>query len=106
MAQGNPQDDFVQLATEGSGKKMDNAVVTRDDGTVVYRERISIASDDNSRIQVEVRGESGQAALRVNGEVVELLNEMNHTLKMILTLLIMQTGEDMDQLAEVVALNE
>lgn len=84
MALGNPEDSYVQVATDGSGKKMDNAVLTRDDGTVVYRERVSIASDTNPRIQAEVSGDVGRGALEVKTRqdmILEVLIEIRELIR-------------------------
>lgn len=88
MAIGNPEDSYVQVATDGSGKKMDNAVLTRDDGTVVYRERVSLASDVDPRLQVKVVGESGDGRLYTNDtelkQVVEVLVEIRELLRLVI----------------------
>lgn len=106
MAQGLPQDDYVQIAPDGSGKKMDNAALTRDDGTVVERERVSIGSDENPRLLAQIGNEYGRGSLYIGGEAVELLTEINHTLKMILVLFCMSTGEDLDAVRDIVSINE
>lgn len=69
------QDSHVQVAADGAGKKIDNAVLTREPATqggtgdTVYRQRVVIGSDDNPRQQAEVRGEAGQGALHVESNV-------------------------------------
>jgi len=79
------QDSFVQVAADGTGKKIDNAALKRDDGSTVYRQRTVIASDENPRIQAEVRGESGQAYLMIDSrafdELIEAVQEMNELMR-------------------------
>lgn len=89
MALGAPQDGHVQVAVDGVGKKIDNAELTRDDGTVVERQRAVIASDENPRIQANVSGEPGRGALhtevRSQNEVLEVLLEIRDMLKLLLS---------------------
>lgn len=84
MSLGADQDGYVQVATDGSGKKVDNAQLTRDDGTIITRQRVVISSDDNPRQQVEVRGEAGHGALqtedRVLGEILLVLTDIRDML--------------------------
>lgn len=83
---GNPQDGYVQVATDGTGKKVDNAELTRDDGTVVERQRIVLASDDNPRTQAQVGGEAGKGYLVVDSrgfqDLIEKLDELIVLLKL------------------------
>jgi len=90
MALGGVTDGFVQVAPDGAGKKIDNAELTRDDGTVVERQRIVLADDENPRAQVGVTGEAGDAKLEITGEHLKELHEINQTLRAILTLLCME----------------
>jgi hypothetical protein len=80
------QDSYVQVATDGSGKKVDNSVLTREPttqggtGETVYRQRVILGSDENPRLQVEVQGEAGKGyamvAVKDLDEMVEILSEI------------------------------
>lgn len=87
MSIGADQDGYVQVATDGTGKKVDNADLTRDDGTEVYRQRVVLGSDENPRQQVQVRGEAGDVALMVEakelGEIKEILSEIRDLLRFV-----------------------
>ena len=70
------QDSYVQVATDGSGKKIDNATLTRNPdpggtGEVVYRQRVVIASDENPLIQAQVNGEAGRGVVMVDSKTLE-----------------------------------
>lgn len=82
------QDSHVQVAADGAGKKIDNAALTREDGTIVYRQRTVLASDENPRTQVDVQGEAGRGALAVEAknldDVYEKLDEIVGLLRMLL----------------------
>ena len=106
MVQGNSQDATVRVQPDATGIFMDVAELVRDDGTVVERERVVIASDENPRQQVDIDGEAGRGSLRISGEAVELLRQIDHSLKMILTLMCVLSGEDVDSISQVVAINE
>lgn len=73
MAIGADQDSYVQVATDGSGKKIDNALLTRDDGTVIERQRVVISSDENPLQQVKVAGEPGRGYIIVKVQGVDEL---------------------------------
>lgn len=81
-------DGHVQVATDGSGKKIDNAELERADGVTVYRQRTVIASDENPRIQAGVDGEAGRGELAVRSRdvdaIVEKLDEIVGILRMLL----------------------
>jgi hypothetical protein len=70
------QDSHVQVATDGSGKKVDNAALTREPATqggtgdTVYRQRVVLADDENARLQVRVQGEAGDGALQVEAKTL------------------------------------
>jgi hypothetical protein len=70
------QDSFVQVATDGSGKKVDNAALAREPASAgvaaetVYRQRVALASDTNPRAQVEVMGEAGRGELSVESKTL------------------------------------
>jgi len=76
-------DSYVQVATDGSGKKIDNASLEREPATqgsagdTVYRQRVVIGSDENPRQQVNVSGEYGYGTLEINAKI---LGEINATL--------------------------
>jgi hypothetical protein len=87
-------DSYVQVATDGSGKKIDNAALTREPetqggtGDTVYRQRVVLGSDENPRQQVRVDGEVGDVALKVEsasiGETNALLMEIRDLLRMVI----------------------
>lgn len=88
-------DAYVQVAADGSGKKIDNSVVTREpadpawsatQGDTVYRQRIVIASDDNENQTMSLHGESGREALPVDSDTLE---KIHATLEQIKDLLIL-----------------
>ena len=89
------QDGYVQVATDGSGKKIDNAELTRENstasgayvaGATVYRQRVALGSDENPRLQMAVEGEAGRGAARVTvpelDAVVERLDEILAVLRL------------------------
>lgn len=87
-----PQDGHVQVATDGAGKKIDNAELVRDadpggTGETVYRQRIVIASDENPRQQANVSGEAGRGVLHVDaddlGEIRGVLIEIRDILRFV-----------------------
>ena len=69
-------DSYVQVATDGSGKKIDNAALTREvpfDGSTadtVYRQRVVLGSDEDPSQQVRVSGEAGAAVLHVDTKIL------------------------------------
>lgn len=85
-------DSYVQVATDGSGKKIDNTTLTREpetqgsSGETIYRQRVVLGSDDNPRQQVSVGGESGDVSLRVDsktmGEIHAVLIDIRDMLRM------------------------
>jgi hypothetical protein len=81
------QDGYVQVSPDSTGKKIDNAELTRDDGTVVERQRVVISSDEDPRLQMQVSGEAGEGKARVEDrsqDVVEILMEIRDLLKMVI----------------------
>lgn len=91
-------DAFVQVATDGSGKKIDNSVVTRapvdpardaTQGDTVYRQRIVLASDDDDRQTLNLSGETGRETVPVNSETLE---KIHATLERIENLLALAIG--------------
>ena len=70
------QDSHVQVATDGSGKKIDNAALEREPATqggtadTVYRQRVVLGSDENPRQQVGVSGEAGKGELAVESKTL------------------------------------
>ena len=98
-------DGYVQVAPDSTGKKIDNAELTRDDGTVIERQRIVLADDENPRVQVAVGGEPGRGAVGVGGESVELLRSIDLWLKMLVVAVALHADHDVEQLMEVVKAN-
>ena len=88
MSLENPQDGYVQVAADGSGKKIDNAELLRDDGTAIYRQRIVLGSDENPRQQVRVSGEAGRGVLYVESLSLDEVNERLDKIIALLTLII------------------
>lgn len=86
MALGLTQDSIIQIAPDSTGKKVDNATLTRDDGTVVYRQRTVIGADDNPRLQVSLGGENERGYLLVDArafnELIEKMDEMMDLIKL------------------------
>lgn len=91
------QDGYVQVAADGSGKKIDNTELDRRPpdparsstaGDTVFRQRVVVASDESPEVQVEVAGEAGEGALRVHSHELEriegLLTEIRDMLQMFL----------------------
>jgi hypothetical protein len=91
------QDSYVQVATDGSGKKIDNAALTRSPadpardstaGDTVYRQRVAIGDDANPRLQAELTGEAGRAALPVDGKTLNDIHAELAQIRHLLELLI------------------
>ena len=89
------QDSYVQVATDGTGKKVDNATLTREkpdsawsstSGDTIYRQRVVLGADDNPKQQVKVEGEEGRGYLMVGGKSLEgietTLNEIRDLLRL------------------------
>lgn len=70
-------DSHVQVAADGSGKKIDNTALTREPttqggtGDTVYRQRVVIGSDTDPTVQASPEGEVGRAALPIHSPVLE-----------------------------------
>lgn len=70
-------DSHIQVATDGSGKKVDNAALVREPttqggtGDTVYRQRVVIGSDTDPTVQASPEGEVGRAALPVHSPVLD-----------------------------------
>jgi hypothetical protein len=81
-------DGYVQVAPDSTGKKVDNAELTRDDTTVVERQRVVIGSDENPRQQVMVGGDAGNVYLLMDSkafnEILEKLEEITELLKILI----------------------
>lgn len=76
-------DSYVQVPTDGSGKKIDNSVLTQDDGTtVVYRQRIVISDDSSVDAHAAVgsydpaAGEEGIAVRPIPGQADRTVAEL------------------------------
>lgn len=58
-------DGFVQVAPDSTGKKIDNTEVTRNDGTIVERQRVVLADPDRLDAFVRIT-HAGEAPVRVD----------------------------------------
>lgn len=77
-------DGYIQVAADGSGKKVDNAEITRADGTVVERQRVVQADNDDVGPMVTVGGEAGRGEARAQDRSVrDLLQDIHETLRRI-----------------------
>jgi hypothetical protein len=86
MSLGAPQDGHVQVAPDSTGKKIDNAELTRDDGTIVERQRTVIGSDENPRQQLMLGGDVGRGYILVDSRAFDELNEKMDDIMNLLTL--------------------
>lgn len=68
-------DGYVQVAPDSTGKKIDNAELTRADKTVVERQRVVLGSDENPSQQVSVAGEKDRTYIYVHGPGFEEISE-------------------------------
>jgi GTPase involved in cell partitioning and DNA repair len=92
---------FVQVATDGSGKRVDNVAVTLPSGTVVtnadgttttltadtvvYRQGVHLVDPDDVNARQNIGGENGRGAAGTHDRSVVLaLQEMHGTLKELL----------------------
>lgn len=80
-------DGVVQVQPDSTGKKVDVSELTRTDGTVIERQRMVLASDENPKLQALLGGDSGNVYLLVNSKGFD---EMNENLREIIDLLKMQ----------------
>ena len=99
-------DGYVQVQVDGSGKKIDNAELTRDDGTVVERQRVVIGDDDSPRAHVAVGSEDGRGALVVGDPLLGVLQSIDHSLKMLVVMIGIELEADLDGVDEIVSLND
>lgn len=89
------QDSHVQVAPDSTGKKIDNAALTREPttlggtGDTIYRQRVVLGSDTDPSVQASPEGEVGRAALPVHSPV---LDEIRAELGMIRELLQLMIG--------------
>lgn len=88
-------DAFVQVATDGTGKKIDNSVLTREKpdparestaGDTVYRQRISLASDSAEGQVLDLTGETGREAVPVNSNTLEKIHATLEEIKDLLAM--------------------
>jgi hypothetical protein len=88
-------DAFVQVATDGTGKKIDNAALTREpadpardatQGDTVYRQRVVIASDDDESQTIKLHGEVGREAIPVDSNTLEKIHATLEQIKDLLEL--------------------
>lgn len=85
-------DGVVQVAPEGSGKKIDVAELTRADTTIVERQRVAIGDgDDAQQASANVRGEQGRAYQLGDSEQLDVLRSIDHSLQEIKLLLVAMT---------------
>ena len=93
MNPNSPQDGYVQVAPDSTGKKVDNAEFIREpvnpgDATVtVERQRIILGSDENPRLQAKLGGEAGDGYVLVDAkafnEMIEKMDEMIDLMRLI-----------------------
>lgn len=71
------QDSYVQVAPDSTGKKIDNAALTREPttlggtGETVYRQRVVISSDVDPNVQANPEGEVGRASIPIHAAVLD-----------------------------------
>ena len=70
-----PHDGIVQVQPDSTGAKIDTSELTREDGTIVDRQRVVIASDENPQLQALLGGESGDVYLLVHAKAFDEINE-------------------------------
>lgn len=89
-------DSYVQVATDGSGKKIDNVSQTREkpdaawDGTLgdtVYQQVVVFGNPESTTSRVIPTGEDGRAAIPITSEhlarIEGTLNEIRDILRLI-----------------------
>jgi hypothetical protein len=76
-------DDFIQVAPDSTGKKMEMSALTRADGIVVERERVAIGDPVNIGGLANV----GPRGLQVDNQMLDLLREVLIELRVITTIL-------------------
>jgi hypothetical protein len=99
-------DGVVQVAPDSTGAKIDQSEVTRDDGTVVERQRVVISDDENPRSQAALSGEAGRGSLDVGGAELGILRSIDTSLKVICVMLAMAFEHDLDAVRTIVDLND
>lgn len=79
-------DDYVQVQPDSTGAKVDTTQLTREDGTIIERQRVVIGSDENPRQQVAVGDEVGKVYMLVDSkrfdELIEKMQEIIDLLKL------------------------
>lgn len=83
-------DAYVQVAADGSGKKVDTSELTRADGTVVERQRVVVSSPSDPNRVAEVDAEG--LGVRGIGELIAATKRTNA----ILYAIAMQLGVSID----------
>lgn len=91
-------DSYVQVATDGTGKKIDNSALQRErpdpawdstDGDLVYRQRVVISSDNDETMTLDLKGEVGEAQMPVASNsldrIAEAVEEIRDILKICLS---------------------
>lgn len=90
---------YVQVATDGSGKKIDNVVQTREKpdiardattGDTVYSQVVVLGNPESTTNRVILVGEDGRAAVPINSEslarIEGLLEEIRDVLRIVCSL--------------------
>ena len=78
-------DGYIQIAPDSTGKKVDNAELTRKDGTVVERQRVVLSDDIDPTQQMQAR--DGRVYVRDPEHLAlltELLNEIRELKELLL----------------------
>jgi len=80
-------DGYVQGAPDSTGKKVDTSEQTRDDGTVVERQRVALADPLDLTGLARVEGEIGRGALAVSDRHLALLESIDDKLTLLVELI-------------------
>ena len=92
-------DSYVQVATDGSGKKIDNVSQTREkpdpardstSGDTVYNQVVVLGNPESTTNRIIPKGEDGRAALPIDSNNLEkiegLLEEIRDILRLVCSL--------------------
>lgn len=81
-------DQVVQVAPDSTGKKIDNSELTRDDGTVVERQRVNISDPEDPNAHTAVHGEAQRGVIGARDEdLLGAIAAMHATLTELLELM-------------------